>query len=119
MKTGLDQNLMLAQMQRLSQLAKSGANQGVPNVGQAGDVTQTGGANGGQFGNLLTHAINTVNHLQQQSAQAATQVESGDGGASLVKAVIASQKASVAFEATVQVRNRVVSAYQDIMNMPI
>ena len=53
------------------------------------------------------------------SAQAANSIESGDGGVSLVKAMIASQKASVAFDAAVQVRNRVVSAYQDIMNMPI
>ena len=69
--------------------------------------------------NDLNNALNTVNQYQQESAMAATQVETGDGGASLVKAVIASQKANVAFQATVQVRNRVVSAYQDIMNMPI
>lgn len=113
MKTNFDQNLVLAQMQRLNQMAKSGASQSTNNVAQA---TQTDTK---QFGDLLTKAVDTVNQYQQQSSQAATQVDMGDGGASLVKAVIASQKASVAFQATVQVRNRVVSAYQDIMNMPI
>ena len=53
------------------------------------------------------------------SGRASASIESGDGGISLVKAMIASQKANVAFQATVQVRNKVVSAYQDIMNMPI
>ncbi|TQV75330.1 flagellar hook-basal body complex protein FliE [Aliikangiella marina] len=113
MKTGIDQNLILAQMQRLNQLAKSGSN-----VAPSSAVSETQGTTN-QFGNVLTNAINTVNKYQQASSQAAASVETGDGGASLVKAVIASQKANVAFQATVQVRNRVVSAYQDIMNMPI
>jgi len=112
MKTGFDQNLIHAQMQRLNQMAKSGAN-----VTPGGAATEVQGGN--QFGSVLNNAINTVNQYQKESAQAATAVETGDGGASLVKAVIASQKANVAFQATVQVRNRVVSAYQDIMNMPI
>ena len=112
MKTSLDQNLLLAQMQRLNQLAKAGAQ-------QTANIAQPGQVNGNTFGSLLNNAINTVNQYQAESSLAATQVETGDGGASLVKAVIASQKASVAFQATVQVRNRVVSAYQDIMNMPI
>ncbi len=113
MKTAIDQNALLAQMQKLNQLAKSGATQGSANVNPSNAV------NGTSFNNVLTNALDKVNQYQQQSALAATQVETGDGGASLVKAVIASQKASVAFQATVQVRNKVVSAYQDIMNMPI
>lgn len=113
MKTGFDQNLIHAQMQRLNQMAKSGANQAPVSTEQVGQVTNN------QFGNVLNNAINTVNQYQQNAAQAATAIETGDGGASLVKAMIASQKANVAFQATVQVRNKVVSAYQDIMNMPI
>ena len=54
-----------------------------------------------------------------ESSRLAGQIETGDGGVSLVKAMIASQKAGIAFQATMQVRNKVVSAYQDIMNMPI
>lgn len=113
MKTGLDQNLILAQMQKLNQAAKSGASQAPISADQVGQVSHN------QFGNLLNNAINTVNQYQQNAAQAATAIETGDGGVSLVKAMIASQKANVAFQATVQVRNKVVTAYQDIMNMPI
>ncbi|TQV86726.1 flagellar hook-basal body complex protein FliE [Aliikangiella coralliicola] len=113
MKAGLNQNDLLAQMQKLGEMAKAGGNQPAQKVAGA-----TNGDNAA-FGDLLTKAVNTVNQYQMESGQAARQVEAGDGGASLVKAVIASQKASVAFQATVQVRNRVVSAYQDIMNMPI
>ncbi len=113
MKTGIDQNLLIAQMNRLNSLAKSGKNQALT------DVVNTGQVKSADFGSLLNKAVNTVNQYQQQSTQAAAQIETGDGGASLVKAVIASQKANVAFQATVQVRNKVVSAYQDIMNMPI
>ena len=56
---------------------------------------------------------------QQESAMLAQQIETGDGGASLVKAMIASQKANISFQAAIQVRNKVASAYKDIMNMPI
>jgi len=109
MKTSFDNNQLLAQMQQLSKVAKAGVGAGVDPASGAG----------AEFGNLLTKAIDTVNKQQMESGRLASQIESGDGGVSLVKAMIASQKAGVAFQATVQVRNRVVSAYQDIMNMPI
>ncbi len=75
--------------------------------------------NGQPFGNMFSQALNTVNSLQQTAGDLQTRVEMGDKSVSLVQAMIASQKASVAFQATVQVRNKVVQAYQDIMNMPI
>lgn len=113
MKTSMDTNQLLSQMQQLSKLAKLGSNSAISSeINPAGQVNSN-------FGNLLTRAINAVNQQQMEAGQLANQVESGDGGVSLVKAMIASQKANVAFQATVQVRNRVVSAYQDIMNMPI
>ena len=112
MKLDLNQQNLQAQMNRLNELAKSGGNQGA-------NLSQKVNQAGGDFGQTLTKAIDTVNQYQAQASLAATQIESGDGGTSLVKAVIASQKASVAFQATMQVRNKVVSAYQDIMNMPI
>ncbi|MBV1910151.1 MAG: flagellar hook-basal body complex protein FliE [Kangiellaceae bacterium] len=99
----------MAQLQQLSKVAQAGA--GAPVEGTP--------AAGAEFGNLLTKAIDNVNQQQMESGRLANQIETGDGGVSLVKAMIASQKAGVAFQATVQVRNRVVSAYQDIMNMPI
>jgi flagellar hook-basal body complex protein FliE len=108
MKTSMDNNQLLQQLQQLSKLAQQGAT-------KTSSVAQPSA----EFGSVLSKAIDTVNAAQQESASLARQVEAGDGGVSLVKAMIASQKASVAFQATLQVRNKVVSAYQDIMNMPI
>ncbi|MEM0515316.1 flagellar hook-basal body complex protein FliE [Pseudoalteromonas sp. YIC-827] len=72
-----------------------------------------------QFGELLSNAIDNVNGLQQDAKAKVTAVEMGDRRVSLAEAMIASQKSSVAFEATVQVRNKLVEAYKDIMNMPV
>lgn len=72
-----------------------------------------------QFGDLLSNALNTVNDLQANAKQKVTAVEMGDRNVSLADAMIASQKSSVAFEATVQVRNKLVEAYKEIMNMPV
>ncbi|MBE0363721.1 flagellar hook-basal body complex protein FliE [Pseudoalteromonas ulvae UL12] len=72
-----------------------------------------------EFSSLLKNALDTVNELQQDSKQKVTAVEMGDRRVSLAEAMIASQKSSVAFEATVQVRNKLVEAYKDIMNMPV
>ncbi len=72
-----------------------------------------------QFGDLLSRAIDTVNGLQQDAKSKVTAVEMGDRRVSLAEAMIAAQKSSVAFEATVQVRNKLVEAYKEIMNMPV
>lgn len=72
-----------------------------------------------EFTNLLKDALNTVNGLQKDSKAKVTALEQGDRNVSLAEVMIASQKSSVAFEATVQVRNKLVEAYKDIMNMPV
>ncbi|MFI3245829.1 MAG: flagellar hook-basal body complex protein FliE [Ferrimonas sp.] len=71
------------------------------------------------FGALLNQALNNVNGLQQHSNALSTGFELGDQSISLSDTMIAKEKASVAFEATIQVRNKLVDAYKDIMNMPV
>ncbi|BAX52280.1 Flagellar hook-basal body complex protein FliE [Photobacterium damselae subsp. piscicida] len=71
------------------------------------------------FGNLLNDALKTVNNLQGQSSDLATRFEQGDRSVSLSDVMIARNKSSVAFEATVQVRNKMVEAYKELMNMPV
>jgi flagellar hook-basal body complex protein FliE len=71
------------------------------------------------FKNALTEALAKVNDAQMQAGEMSDKVMKGDPSVTLAQAMLANQKASVAFEATVQVRNRLVQAYQDIMNMPI
>ncbi len=71
------------------------------------------------FSNLLSDALKTVNHLQGQSSELATRFDQGDRSVSLSDVMIARNKSSVAFEATVQVRNKMVQAYKELMNMPV
>ncbi len=71
------------------------------------------------FGDLMKNAVNQVNGLQQNSVQMQTGFEMGDPNINLSDVMIASQKSSVAFEATVQVRNKLVEAYQEVMRMSI
>ncbi|MGG2396236.1 flagellar hook-basal body complex protein FliE [Pseudomonas sp. SH1-B] len=71
------------------------------------------------FSDMLGQAVNKVNETQQASNQLATAFEMGQSGVDLTDVMIASQKASVSFQAMTQVRNKLVQAYQDIMQMPV
>lgn len=71
------------------------------------------------FANVLKQGLDQVNQAQQRSADIATQFERGVPGVELPQVMLEMQKSSVAFRAAVEVRNRFVSAYQEIMNMPI
>jgi len=71
------------------------------------------------FADMLGQAINKVSETQQASTQLANAFEIGKSGVDLTDVMIASQKASVSFQALTQVRNKVVQAYQDIMQMPV
>jgi flagellar hook-basal body complex protein FliE len=71
------------------------------------------------FGDLLKNSINAVNETQQSAGELKTAFELGKPGVDLAEVMIASQKASVSFQAMVQVRNRLIEAYKDVMNMPV
>ena len=72
-----------------------------------------------QFSEVFTQAIDKVNETQKASTKLATAYEQGDPTVDITQVMVASQKASVSFQAMVQVRNKLVDAYRDIMNMPI
>ena len=71
------------------------------------------------FQTMFGNAINTVNEQQMQSSSLAKRFERGDPQVDLPEVMIAAQKASVSFEAMKEVRNKLVDAYKDIMNMPV
>ena len=71
------------------------------------------------FSDMLGQAVNKVNETQQASSQLASAFEVGKSGVDITDVMIASQKASVSFQAMTQVRNKLVQAYQDIMQMPV
>ena len=71
-----------------------------------------------RFASDLLAAIRSVNATQMQAAETKTNFEAS-GDVSVTDVLIDSQRASVAFEATLQVRNKVLKAYQDVMSMPV
>ena len=76
-------------------------------------------AQGGAFGEMLKSSINQVNGTQQDAGRLAREFETGSSNVSLQDVMIASSKANISFQATIQVRNRLVSAYHDIMSMQL
>jgi flagellar hook-basal body complex protein FliE len=71
-----------------------------------------------QLSKAVTAAITEVNTLQNISSNSQNEFQMG-GDIPLTEVVMNMQKASLAFEATVQIRNKVLTAYQEIINMPI
>ena len=71
------------------------------------------------FSATLRGALEGVNQAQQRSGELVKAFELGEPGADLAKVMVASQQSQIAFRATVEVRNRLVQAYQDVMNMPV
>ena len=88
-------------------------------AGATGTVSGVGGSERASFGDMLKQAVDSVNDTQQKSNELQRAFEMGDPQVDITQVMIQMQKASVSFEAMSQVRNRLVSAYQDIMNMPI
>ncbi|MDO8909146.1 MAG: flagellar hook-basal body complex protein FliE [Pseudohongiella sp.] len=88
-------------------------------TGAGGTTTGVTGTDRANFGDMLKQAVNSVNDTQQKSSELQRAFEMGDPQVDITQVMIQMQKASVSFEAMNQVRNRLVSAYQDIMNMPI
>ena len=82
-------------------------------------VENIDGANPTEFGQLLKDSINQVNETQKTSAEMSAAFEAGDASVNLSDVMVAIQKASVSFQAMTQVRNNLVSAYKEIMNMPV
>jgi flagellar hook-basal body complex protein FliE len=76
-------------------------------------------AGAANFQTALKSSLDQVNQVQLQSQQLAERFAMGDSSVSLSDAMISMQKSSIALQQTVQVRNKLVSAYNDIMNMPV
>lgn len=73
---------------------------------------------GGGFGETLKNALSSVNDAQQRSSAISEAYERGQVQ-DVTQVMLARQEAGVAFEATLQVRNKLLNAYQDIMRMGI
>ena len=74
---------------------------------------------GSQFSNILDSALSEVSRMQNDVSQAQARFQVGAPGASLEETMVSMQKAQLAFTSAMTVRNRLVSAYTDIMNMSV
>lgn len=108
--TTIDVNSLLAQMRSLSaQLEPNAVAAPVADAGKPQD----------SFGNLLKQSIASVADTQNHAQQMTTAFERGEPGADLPQVMLAVQKADLSFRAMTEVRNKLVDAYQNIMNMPL
>ncbi|MDH5764761.1 MAG: flagellar hook-basal body complex protein FliE [Gammaproteobacteria bacterium] len=82
-------------------------------TGLESGVSETG------FSDALKNSIESVNEASKVSSRLAEAFEKGNPDISVAELMINMEKASVSFQAMTQVRNRLLSAYQDIMNMPV
>ena len=71
------------------------------------------------FSEVLKNSLDQVNQVQKQSEVTTKQYILDQNNVTLEDAMIASQKANIAFQMTLQVRNKVIAAYQEIMSMQI
>ena len=78
----------------------------------------TGGADGG-FSGALKSALSSVSAAQNDATRLQREVQMESPSVSLEETMVAIQKAQIGFQATMHVRNRMVQAYTDIMNMQV
>ena len=114
--TPIDSSKLLAM--RTAILEQNSALQRAAGIGGPGAPTGTADAKATDFGGALQNALAEVNALQAESSAATTAYEKGET-TDIAAVMLARQKASIGFEATLQVRNKLLSAYKDIMSMPV
>ena len=108
MDTGIDQVLNAL---RASSAAASGRAVPAPTTAAVGAPAD--------FAQVLQASLAQVSQTQQRADAMAASFAAGNGSADLHDVMIELQKASISFQEMVQVRNKLVSAYQDVMNMPV
>ncbi|MDH5355528.1 MAG: flagellar hook-basal body complex protein FliE [Gammaproteobacteria bacterium] len=102
------QNNLLSQMQALESMAQGQTLK----LEQKTDETTS-------FSSMMQQAINQVNDTQMHASQLTKAFEMGDSNLDISEVMIAVQKSSVSFQALTEVRNKLLTAYQDVMNMPV
>lgn len=103
-------NKVLSQMRSLSAELRTDAQPAATGLPAAG---------GTAFGDVLRQAIDSVSAQQSAAQTLVTRFEGGAPDVSVAEVMVSMQKASLSFQAMNEVRNRLVDAYQQVMNMPI
>jgi flagellar hook-basal body complex protein FliE len=112
---GIDPSRIQAMMAQL----KAAATKPMEEVASPIAAPAAGGVAKVDFADALKNTINQVSEAQNAASAKGKAFAMGDDSVNLSDVMVSMQKASIAFQATVQVRNKVVSAYQEIMNMQV
>jgi flagellar hook-basal body complex protein FliE len=126
---GIDSSRIEAMMAQLKAAAQKPAGPASPaealGAGGIGGLGKAAGPDAAEsstkvsFSDALKASLQNVSNAQIQADDMGKKFAAGDDSVSLSDTMIAMQKASISFQATVQVRNKLVSAYHDIMNMQV
>jgi len=106
------QRAMMEQAREIQKAAQTGQ------VESAQSTQATGAVQGAGFGDVLNQFVGEVNEKQLASSQAVNDLLSGKD-VPLHQAMIAMQEAGVAFQMMVEVRNKLLQGYQDLMRMQV
>ncbi len=120
MKTGgIDSSRIESMLAQLKAAAQRPQTEDVSGLASAAGMPQTPSVGKASFADALKASLNQVNQSQFDAEKLGKSFAMGDDSVSLSDVMIAGQKANISFQATVQVRNKLVSAYHDIMNMQV
>lgn len=109
---------LLAQMRAMSLQAKGIQNTiAKPELSGVEGVNSTDSKNA--FATVLKNSVDKVNETQMQTNQLQQAFQNGDPNVQISEVMMAMQKSNISFQAMVQVRNKIIQAYQEIMNMPV
>ncbi len=103
------QHLLLTQMKQLESLAHGGVVQ----------PTELQPQQSPSFVEMLEQAINQVNETHQHASDLRKRFEMGDQSVDISEVMVAASQSTISFEALMQVRNKFLTAYQDVMNMSV
>ncbi|TSE36216.1 flagellar hook-basal body complex protein FliE [Tepidimonas charontis] len=109
--------LRAAQKALAAKAAGADAASAAPSV--AGATPATGAAGSVGFGTALRNALQEVSAAQQRASALQNEVQKGNRNVSLEETMVAMQKAQIGFQAALHVRNRMMQAYTDVMNMQV
>lgn len=113
-------NQVLSQIRALQGQASGGVGITAPRgINVSGGAPGVADQSSVSFTSILRNGLDHVNSVQQQAKKTVTDFQRGVPGVELPQVMLDLQKSSITFRGAVEVRNKMVSAYQEIMNMPI
>jgi len=111
---------VLGQLRAAADMASSGAIGSVGGAGAAQRLGATAGTSSGlDFGSILKSAVEQVSDAQQVATAKQQQFQLGESNMSLEEVMISLQKANLAFQGMIQVRNRLVEAYKEVASLSL